>query len=75
MWDKLLKMLILAQTEQEKRMTYLGVALFGFFLLILILDSVAKGKFIPKKGPLKTTVIFMFVIVAIVMVALYFIYK
>lgn len=75
MWNELLKALILAQTEQEKQMTYVGLAIFGFFLFVLIMDSLAKGKFIPKKGPMKITIIFMFIVVVIAIIVLTFIYK
>lgn len=75
MWIDLLKTLILAQTEQEKQMTYLGLAIFGFFLFVLILDSMAKGKIIPKKGPMKSIVIFIFVVVVIAVILMTFVYK
>ena len=75
MWNNLFQVLMLAQTEQEKRMTYFGVIFFGFFLFVLVLDTMAKGKLFPKKGPMKTILIFMFVVVAIVAVLLHFIYK
>lgn len=75
MWIDILQMLMLAQTEQEKRMTILGLILFGFFLFVLVLDSFSKGKLIPSKGPLKKIVIFIFVIVVIVAILLRFVYK
>ena len=75
MWNILYQALILAQTEQEKRMTYFGVLFFGFFLFVLFLDTMAKGKFIPKKGPMKKILVFILVIVAIVAILLHFFYK
>lgn len=75
MWIDILQMLMLAQTEQEKRMTILGLILFGFFLFVLVLDSFSKGKLIPSKGPLKKIVIFIFAIVVIVAILLRFVYK
>ena len=75
MWDVLLQMLMLAQTEQEKRMTYFGVIFFGFFLFVLVLDTMAKGKLFPKKGPMKKILVFMCVVVAIVAILLHFVYK
>lgn len=75
MWNELLRMLILAQTEQEKEITYVGLAIFGFFLFVLILDSMAKSKIIPKKGPMKITLIFMFIVVVIAVIVLHFVYK
>lgn len=76
MWNDLLyQVLMLAQTEKEKKMTYFGVMFLGFFLFVLVLDTLGKGKLFPKKGPMKTILIFMFVIVAIVAVLLHFVYK
>ena len=75
MWNELFQVLMLAQTEQEKRMTYFGVLFFGFFLFVLVLDTMAKGKIFPKKGPMKTILIFMCVIVGIVAILLHFVYK
>lgn len=75
MWINLVQMLILAQTEQEKNITYVGLALLAMFLLVLFLDSMAKGKFIPTKGPMKQIIIFMFVVVLIAIFLLHFIYK
>mgnify|MGYP003320755194 CR=1 FL=1 len=75
MLNSLFQALMLAQTAQEKRMTYYGVLFFGFFLFVLFLDTMAKGKFIPKKGPMKTILIFMCVIAGIVAILLHFVYK
>ena len=75
MWNSLFQALMLAQTAQEKKMTYFGVLFFGFFLFVLFLDTMAKGKFIPKKGPMKKILVFILVIVAIVAILLHFFYK
>ena len=75
MWNDILKMLMLAQTEQEKRMTYFGLIFVGFFFFLLVLDSLAKGKLIRKKGPLKKIIIFLTIIIAIAVISLQFIYK
>lgn len=75
MWNQIYQIFMLAQTEQEKKMTYFGLIIFGFFLFVLVLDSLAKGKIIPKKGPMKKIVIFICVTVALVLILLHFIYK
>ncbi len=75
MWSEILKMLMLAQTEQEKQITYYGLIFLGLFLFILVLDSFAKGKIIKSKGPLKKILIFITIIIAIIVIALQFIYK
>lgn len=75
MWNELFQVLMLAQTEQEKKMTYFGVMFLGFFLFVLVLDTLGKGKLFPKKGPMKTILIFMCVVTLLVAVLLHFIYK
>ena len=75
MWYDVLKMLILAQTEQEKRMTYYGLIFLGFGIFVLLLDTLGKGKFIKKKGPLKKVLFFILIVVAIAVFSLRFIYK
>lgn len=75
MINEILRALMLAQTEQEKKMTVFGLMIFGFFLFVLFLDSINKGKMVPKKGPIKVTVIFMLVVVAIVLILIQFVYK
>ena len=74
-WNDLFQVLMLAQTEQEKRMTKFGVMFFAFFLFVLVLDTMAKGKLFPKKGPMKTILIFMCVVASIVAILLHFVYK
>ena len=75
MLNFILQVLILAQTEKEKQMTYFGLLFLGFFLFVLILDSLAKGKWVKKKGPIRKILIFLVVIILIVIFALQFIYK
>lgn len=75
MWIDFIKMFILAQTEQEKKITYVGLALLALFLFVLFLDSIAKGKVIPTKGPMKTIVIFMLVVVLLAIILVHFVYK
>ena len=75
MWNDILNMLILAQTEQEKRMTYFGLVFLGFFLFVLFLDSMGKGKLIKTKGPLKKVILFVLIAIAIIVFSLRFIYK
>lgn len=64
---------LLAQNESEKTLTIVGLALFGAFIFYLILDSTIKGKLVPKKGPLRNFLIFIFIviIVAIIMLCIF----
>ena len=66
---------MLAQTEKEMQMTYFGLMFLGFFLFMLILDSMAKGKILKKKSPLKNVILVMVIIIAIVLISIQFIYK
>lgn len=75
MINEILRALMLAQTEQERKITVFGLMIFGFFLFVLFLDSINKGKMVPKKGPIKVAVIFMLVVVAIVLILIQFVYK
>lgn len=75
MWNELFQVLMLAQTEQEKKMTYFGVMFLGFFLFVLVLDTLGKGKLFPKKGPMKTILMFMCAVTLLVAVLLHFYYK
>ena len=63
-------MFLLAQNETEKNMTILGVTLFGAFLFFLILDSLIKGKWVPKKGPIRGFLIFLFSLAVIAIILL-----
>lgn len=61
---------MLAQNESEKSLTIVGLALFGALIFYLILDSTIKGKLIPKKGPLRNFLIFIFIVVVIAVILL-----
>ena len=66
---------MLAQNETEKSLTILGLTLFGGFMFFLILDSIIKGKWIPKKGPIRGFLIFIFIMVIIALIFLFIYYK
>jgi len=75
MWFDILKTLLLAQTEQEKKITYVGVALLFLFLFVMVLDTFSKGRVFPTKGPIKKLLIIACVIVGIVVILLTYVYK
>lgn len=54
--------LMLAQNELEKKLTIFGIACFAGFMFYLILDSTIKQKFIPKAGPIRGFLIFLFLL-------------
>ena len=64
--------LLLAQTEQEKKLTMLYVGLFVFLLMMLIVDSRGSQKWISNKT-LKWITITFFIIAVIVLIILYFV--
>lgn len=64
--------LLLAQTEQEKRLTILYVSLFAFLMMLLVLDSVAKKKYITSK-PLKKIAWVLLFLGLIALAVLYFV--
>lgn len=66
---------MLAQNAAERRLTIIGVALFGAFILFLIMDSLAKGKYIPKKGPIRGFLIFLFIVIIVIFILLIIYYK
>ena len=66
---------MLAQNETEKSLTILGLTLFGGFMFFLILDSLIKGKWVPKKGPTRGFLIFIFIMVIIALIFLFIYYK
>ena len=66
---------MLAQNETEKSLTILGVTLFGAMVFFLIVDSLIKGKWIPKKGPVRGFLIFIFILVIIALIFLFIYYK
>lgn len=63
---------LLAQTQQEKNMTYLYVCLFAFLCLMLFMDSRESKKIVDNKT-LKKVVIFLLFISLIAMAVLYFV--
>ena len=64
--------LLLAQTEQEKKLTMLYVGLFVFLLMMLIVDSRGSQNWISNKT-LKWITITLFIIAVIVLIILYFV--
>ena len=66
---------MLAQNGTEKSLTYLGVALFGGFMFFLIVDSLIKGKFVPKKKNVRAFLIVLFVVAVIAMILMFLYYK
>ncbi len=69
-----LSMFMLAQNSDEKSITIVGIALFAGLMLFLILDSLAKNVYIPKKGPVRGFLIFL-LIVAIIAINLLIIFN
>ncbi len=67
--------MLLAQTEKEKSVTIVGLAIFAGFIFFLIVDTTIKGKFVPKKGPVKKFLIFLFLLAVIILFMLYKFYK
>lgn len=67
--------LLLAQNAEEKSYTYLGLALFAGFMFFLIIDSMVKGRFVPKKPVLRKFLIFIFVIVIIIIFMVFIFHK
>lgn len=66
---------LLAQNAEEKSITIVSVALFAAFLFYLIIDASVKGKLAPKKGPVKTFIIYLFIIAIIALILLIIFYK
>lgn len=66
---------LLAQNATEKSITLVSVALFAAFLFYLIIDASVKGKLMPKKGPVKKFVIYLFAIAIIALIMLIIFYK
>ena len=75
MWNNFLKMFLLAQTAQEKEMTYYGLIFLGVFFFVLLLDTFGKGKFIHTKGPLKKLLWVFLIVIVIMIFVLQIIYK
>ena len=61
---------MLAQNEGEKMWTLIGVTFLGAFIFFLIIDSTIKGKFVPKKGPLRKFLTFLFLVIVVVVILL-----
>lgn len=61
---------MLAQNEDEKMWTLFGFTFLGAFLFFLIIDSTIKGKFVPKKGPLRKFMTFFFLVVIVIVILL-----
>ncbi len=66
---------MLAQNQAEKSLTILGVALFAGLMLFLLIDSMAKNQYIPKKGPIKGFLVFLFIAAIIIVNLLIIFYK
>lgn len=64
--------LILAQTEQEKRLTILYVSLFVFLLVFLVIDSDGQKKWI-SNGPLKKITWVLLIVGLVALAVLYFV--
>ena len=68
-------MFLLAQNDTERRLTILGVTLFAALMFFLILDSLIKGQYIPKKGPIRGFLIFLLIVAVIAVNLLIIFYK
>lgn len=66
---------MLAQNAQEKSITIVSIALFAAFMFYLFIDASIKGKLVPKKGPVKTFVLYLFFIAIIALILLIIFYK
>ena len=66
---------MLAQNEEEKGLTVLGLALFAGLMLFLLIDTFAKNKYIPKKSPLRGFIVFLMLISLIAVFLLIIYYK
>ena len=58
---------ILAQNALEKNATVLGVTFFGVFIFVLFLDSIIKGKVVPKNPALRNFLFFICFVCALVL--------
>ena len=66
---------MLAQNSQEKSATIIGLTLFAGFMFFLFVDTLIKGKFVPKKGPVKKFVLFLSIMAFIIVIMLFIFYK
>ena len=66
--------LILAQNEIEKSMTKIGLGFFAVFMLMLIIDSTLKNKYVPKNKSVQYFIIFLFIatLVALILLCIYY---
>ena len=65
--------MLLAQTSQQKKLTFLYVSLFAFLCLMLFIDSREEKKIVGGNKILKKIVIFMLFIALVAMAVLYFV--
>lgn len=68
-------MFMLAQNAREKDITILGIAFFAAFMMYLIIDSTVKNRYIPKKGPVRSFLIFLLIVAVIAIILLIIFYK
>ena len=66
---------MLAQNSQEKSATIIGLTLFAGFMFFLFVDTLIKGKFVPKTGPVKKFVLFLSIMAFIIVIMLFIFYK
>ncbi len=66
---------MLAQNQLEKNLTIVGITLFSAFIFFLIVDSLIKGKFVPKKKDFRGFLIFVFILTIIAIILLIIYYK
>lgn len=64
--------LLLKQTEQEKKLTFLYVSLFAFLCLMLFMDSREKKSIVDNNLLKKIVIVFLFISL-IAMAVLYFV--
>ena len=64
--------LLLAQTEQERKLTVLYVSLFVFLLMMLIIDSRGGQKIMTNKT-INKIVMVLFILAVIALIVLYFV--
>ena len=62
---------LLAQTPQEKKLTFLYVSLFAFLCVMLFIDSRERKRIVDNKMLKKIVIVFLF-IALIAMAVLYF---
>ena len=65
--------LLLAQTEQEKKLTLLYVSLFVFLCLLLFIDTREMKKYVGGNKTLGKIILAVLILAIIVLVVLYFV--